>query len=125
MGPVGDVQFVLGAHASSFQRIQLGEHLFGIEHHAVADDTDRALENPRWDLMQDERLAFPRVHRVPGIRAALVAHDEIGALGEDIDDFALALIAPLGAHHHDALRLRSEHERALLTKRPRGHAPGN
>src|SRR5207248_1354321 len=34
---------------------------------------------------------------------------EIGAFGEDVDDFPLALVAPLGADDHDAVRLRSEH----------------
>ena len=35
--------------------------------------------------------------RVPRIRAAVVAADEIRVLGEQIDDLALALVAPLGA----------------------------
>src|SRR6266550_589099 len=101
-------QLVLGAHASALQRIQLGEHLLRIEHHAVADDAHRALENSGWDLMQYERLTLTRVHRVPGIGAALIAHHEIGTLGQDVDDFALAFITPLGADHDDTLRLRSE-----------------
>ncbi len=39
--------------------------------------------------------------RVAGIVAALEAHDHVRALGEPVDDLALALVAPLGADHHD------------------------
>jgi hypothetical protein len=46
---------------------------------------------------------------VAGIGAALIAHHEISALGQDVDDFAFAFVAPLGADHNDALSLRSEH----------------
>ena len=59
--------------------------------------------------MQDERLAFAGVHRVPGVRAALIAHHEIGALSQDVDDLAFAFVAPLGADHDDTLGLWSEH----------------
>ena len=38
--------------------------------------------------------------RVPGVRAALVAADEVGVLGEQVDDLALALVAPLRADDH-------------------------
>ena len=51
MGPVGHVELVLSPHAPSFQRIQLGKHLLGIEHHAVADDAHGTLENSGRDLM--------------------------------------------------------------------------
>ena len=37
--------------------------------------------------------------RVPGIVPALKPHDDIGALGQPVDDLALALVAPLGADH--------------------------
>jgi adenine deaminase len=32
---------------------------------------------------------------VAGVGAATVSHDDIAVLGKDIDDFALAFIAPL------------------------------
>ena len=106
---VGNVQLVLGADAPRRQRIELGEQLLGIEHHAVADDADRALEDPRGNLMQHEGLALARVHRMPRVRAPLVAHHQISALGQDVDDLAFAFIAPLSANHDDALCLWSEH----------------
>ena len=40
--------------------------------------------------------------RVPGVVAALEAHDGVGPLGEQVGDLALALVAPLGADDHDS-----------------------
>ena len=37
--------------------------------------------------------------RVAGIMAALEADDDVGLLGQPIDDLAFALVAPLGADH--------------------------
>ncbi|MNT65589.1 hypothetical protein D3C72_2035830 [compost metagenome] len=38
-----------------------------------------------------------------GIVATLVAHDSCSLFGEQVDDLALALIAPLGAQDYDIL----------------------
>ena len=46
--------------------------------------------------MEDELLAVAD-DRVAGVVAALEAHDHVRLLGEQVDDLALALIAPLGA----------------------------
>ena len=40
--------------------------------------------------------------RVAGVVAALEADDDVGLLGEQVDDLALALVAPLGADDHGA-----------------------
>ena len=45
--------------------------------------------------------------RVPRVRAAVVAADEIGVLREQVDDLALALVAPLGADDDGAGHARS------------------
>ena len=37
--------------------------------------------------------------RVPGVVAALKAHDRRDVLGEQIDDLAFAFVTPLGADH--------------------------
>src|SRR6266545_2939098 len=126
MGPIGYVQLVLGADPPLLERVELGEQLLGIEHHTVSDDTDGALQDAGGYLVQHERLALPRVHRVPGVGAALIAHDEIRALRQHVDDLALAFIAPLSADYDDALRLRSEHSRfsSVATKKaPAGACP--
>src|SRR6266516_3926223 len=109
MGAVGNVQLLLRTDATGLQRVELGEQLLGIEHHTVSHDADGALQDARGYLVQHERLALPRVHRVPGVGAALIAHHEIRALRQHVDDLALAFITPLGSDHHDTLRLRTEH----------------
>ena len=65
-----------------------------------ADDGDLPLvEDPGGDVVELERLAVAD-DRVARVRAALVAADEVGALGEQVDDLALALVAPLRADDH-------------------------
>ena len=66
------------------------------------------MEDPARDLVKHERL-FADVDGVAGVRAALVAHDPVGALGEDIDELAFALVAPLGADDHDRACVGIEH----------------
>ena len=56
-------------------------------------------DDPRRDLPDLVRLAVDD-DRVPGVRAALVAADEVGVLGEQVDDLALPLVAPLRADDH-------------------------
>ena len=46
--------------------------------------------------MQDVFLAADD-DGVPGVVAALGAHDDVRLLGEHVDDFAFAFVAPLGA----------------------------
>ena len=45
------------------------------------------------DAVDDQRMA--------GIVAALEAHDDVGLLGQPVDDLAFAFVAPLGSDHHD------------------------
>jgi hypothetical protein len=44
-----------------------------------------------------------------GVGPALVAHHQVGSLGQHIDELALTLVAPLCSHNHYAGRLRVEH----------------
>ena len=45
--------------------------------------------------------------RVPGVRPAVVAADDVGVLREQVDDLALALVAPLRADDHGRRHDRS------------------
>ena len=47
------------------------------------------------------RLAAADDERVPGVVAALEAHDALRVLGQPVDDLALALVAPLGSDDDD------------------------
>ena len=75
------------------------------EHGRLDDDTvadhrdDVAVQDAARDELEGEGLA---VHddRVAGVVAALVAHDEVHVLGEEVGELALSLVTPLGSDHH-------------------------
>ena len=68
-----------------------------IDHDAVADQAaGAAIENTGGDEMENERI--PLIDdRMAGIGPALIPHDHIGILCEDIDYLPFAFVAPLGA----------------------------
>jgi hypothetical protein len=77
------------------------EEGLGVDDHAVAEDAALAgVEHARRDQVRDQLLAADD-ERVPGVGTAAVAHDRVGALGEDVDDLALSFVAPLGSDHDD------------------------
>ena len=70
-----------------------------IDHDAVADH--RQFAGPNDAGRQQRKLECGAVdhERVAGIVPALEAHDDVGLLGQPIDDLALPFVAPLGADH--------------------------
>ena len=73
----------------------------GIDHHAVADDArDAGMQDAGRNQVQDELLAV-HVDGVPGVVAALVARDRREVRRQQVDDLALAFVAPLRAEHGD------------------------
>jgi hypothetical protein len=79
----------------------VGEDL-RVDHHAVADRAQLArIEDAAGDQVELPLDAVAN-DRVPGVVAALEADDEVGVLGEEVGDLALALVAPLGADDDDA-----------------------
>ena len=82
------------------QLADLGDQRPGVEHDAVADDAE--LARPHDARGQQRQLVDRAVddQRVPGVVPALEARDHVGALGQPVDDLALALVAPLGADDH-------------------------
>ena len=79
--------------------VDLLQQRLGIEHHAVADDRQLAL--PHHARGQQRQLVGVAVddQRMAGIVAALEADDDVGLLGQPVDDFSLAFVPPLGADH--------------------------
>ena len=74
-----------------------------IEDDAVTDDRLRLLaEDAAGNELQDELLAGDG-DGMSGVVSAGIARDNFKVIGEHIDDFALALIAPLGAENHRGL----------------------
>ena len=69
----------------------------GVDDHAVADHRrDVVVEHAARDQLEGERLAVDD-DGVPGVVAALVAHDHRHLFGEEVGELALALVTPLGS----------------------------
>ena len=98
VGGVADVQAAGGIDAGFFQAINFLEQADGVDDDAVADDAGGApAKDAGGDEVQDV-FGPADDDRVAGVGAALGAHDDVGLLGQEIDDLALTLVAPLGAH---------------------------
>jgi hypothetical protein len=95
-----DAQALAHRHAALLQLLDLLEQRLRRQHHAVADQALHAVaQDARGDQVQHGLLAVAD-QRVAGVVPALEAHHGVGPLGEQIDDLALALVAPLGAEHY-------------------------
>jgi hypothetical protein len=95
-----------GRAAARLEGIELADQHLGVDDDAVAEDADLLrLEDAARQQVELERLVA--VHDgVPGVIAALVARDDLEALGEQVDDLALPLVAPLGADDDRSAHLR-------------------
>ena len=97
LGPVGDDELG-GGHALADNALQLVYQLGHIQRHAVSDHIGHmGIEDARGEDMQCEAAKIID-NGMPRIGPALKADDHIGLLGQHIGDFALALIAPVGAY---------------------------
>jgi hypothetical protein len=121
MRAVADVEAPLDVHAVAHQTIHLGEESVGVEHDAVADGAAHArVQDPARDLVEHE-LSLLEHHRVPGVRAPLVAHHPVGALREHVDQLTLPLVSPLRADDDDGALLGTEHWPPDKKTRPAHH----
>jgi hypothetical protein len=99
---LADTEALARCHARALEHGDFLEQRLRREHHAVADHALRVLmQDARRDEVQDRAVAVDD-QRVPGVVPALEAHHRIRLGREQVDDLALALVAPLGAQHHDA-----------------------
>ena len=95
--------------AAPAQAVELADQHRGVDDDAVADHAGLArVEDPGRDQVELERLAVAD-DRVAGVVAALEADDHRGVLGEQVDDLALALVAPLGPDDHDSRHRRRDY----------------
>ena len=100
LGAVGDEELPVDGEAGVLESFDFGEEGHGIEDDAVADDAFALWpEDAAGDELQDELFAGDD-DGMAGVVAAGVAGDDVEALGQDVDDFAFALIAPLGTKNH-------------------------
>ena len=88
-----------GVDAPAPEAVELADQDPRVDHDAVPDRARLArIEDPRRDQVELELVALAD-DRVAGVVAALEANDDVGLLGNQVDDLALALIAPLGADY--------------------------
>ena len=79
------------------ERFHLIQQRRRIDHHAISDHgLDAGTQNAARNQFKNE-LAFSNEDGVTGIMAALIARHDGELLGEQVDYFALPLIAPLRA----------------------------
>jgi hypothetical protein len=72
-----------------------------VQHDAVTDEAQRVgAQDARGNQVQHGLLAVDH-QRVAGVVPALEAHDGADFLGQQVDDLALAFIAPLGPENDD------------------------
>ena len=106
-GLVGELQ-VFGAdlHAAGLDGLHLIREVVEVDDHTGAQHTgDIRVQDAGGQKVQDE-LALFGDDGVPGIVAALIAGNDIGVFGQQVDDAAFALIAPIDSSNsgqHDLL----------------------
>ena len=97
LGAVGDVELTVHVDAEVAELGDFLEEGDGVEDDSVADDASAVgAEDAAGDELQDKLLAVDD-HGVAGVVAAGVAGDDVELFAEDVDDLALAFIAPLGS----------------------------
>ena len=91
---------LVGRYALFVQAVDLAQNRLGIDDHARPDDVDAVrVQDAGRDELQFILLAVYH-NRMAGVVAALAAHDQIRLACENINELALALVAPLGAENY-------------------------
>jgi hypothetical protein len=86
----------LGREAARLEVVELLDEDLRIDHAARAEHALLAPEDPRGHVAELVGLAVGD-DRVPRVRPALVAADDIRVLRQQVDDLSLALVSPLSA----------------------------
>lgn len=114
VGAVRHEQAPVGDRTTLREAVQFREELLRVQHHAIADDAGSPrVQDARGDLVEHV-LLIADDDGVPGVRAALVAHHQVGSLGEHVHQLALPLITPLRAHYDDTSGAGVEHDQSPL-----------
>src|SRR5206468_3323981 len=106
---IAHVQPALDVDAITHETVDLREERIRVEHDTVPDRApDPGMEDSARDLVEHERR-LADVDRMPGVRAALIAHDPIRALGEYVYELPFAFVAPLRADDDERANISAEH----------------
>ena len=92
--PVGDEELALDAHARDLDRGDLLEQCVRVDDDARADDGRLPAHDSGGKEMERE-VTVGELDGVAGVVSAVVAGDDVEAIGEEIDDFSLSLVTPL------------------------------
>ncbi|MBA7568584.1 hypothetical protein ES708_10315 [subsurface metagenome] len=99
VGGIAEEDAALGVDAVLLQLIDLIHQGHGIHHHTVPQNTDSPLvEDTGRDLVQNEGF-FTDLDGMSGVGAALVTGHNIDLIAQQVDNFALALVAPLASNN--------------------------
>ena len=93
--PIGDVDPALR------QLIDFGEERPRVDDDAVADHADDAWMEDAGRYQPQDELRPAEVDGVAGVVTALIPRDDVEMWREQIDDLALAFVAPLGAQDRE------------------------
>ncbi len=100
VGAVADLQLRPDVDADRLEAGDFVEQRGRINHHAVADNSlNTRAQNAAGDQLQYEFLAADE-DGMAGIVAALIASHGIKLFREQVDDFALAFVAPLRSENY-------------------------
>ena len=103
---LADTHSTARINATFRQHIEFFEQCAGRQHHTVTDQTaDILTQDAGRDQMQDGLFTLDN-QGVTSIVATLKAHHRVGLVGQQIDNLAFALIAPLGANDNYVLAHR-------------------
>ena len=102
------------------EAVDLGEEGLRVEHHAVADEVhDARAEDAHREQVRGVFLVS-EADGVAGVSSTTVAHNDLGILGEVIDDLALAFITPLEAENARIAVEKRVHVEAFLKSKSQG-----
>ncbi len=104
---LGDLEIVR-AHLDPLRadRLDFARQMIGIEHDAVADHRELARTDDAGGQQRQLEHFVADNQRMAGVVTALETDDHVRRDGQPVDDLALALVAPLGADHHDIRHAR-------------------
>jgi len=95
VGPVAEHQLAVDPHAAGLEAVDLADRVGRVEDDAAGDDAgDVVTQDAAGDQRQFPGLAVGD-DRVAGVGPAGVADHDVVVLGEDVDEFAFGLVAPL------------------------------
>ena len=99
--PVGEEQVLLtDLDSAGAKRVDLGEQGLGSTT-TPAPMTPVGLRKTPEGTRCTAKWRVAELDGVPGVVAAVVAGDDVEAVGQQVDDLALAFVAPLPAEHRD------------------------